>query len=232
MTAQSAAAKIRGSWMLTISHQGARAFLAFDDTTVQLWTSVDPVQRLGTWPRTAAGATAAVAELRRRDPQASELPAPGRRWAPPTTPAQPGCGFFTRVLSGNPRHLICLGGVALAAAPFLAWLRVDLLGSLSLFDLYSLSRTPPVLPSMLAFSGALLAMCGWGRWARWPLRTTANTLGIAAALLGSGWTLQVLRAVSGSHGFAGIGPGPFCAAGGVVAVLAGANRGAWHRRFS
>ena len=127
----------------------------------------------------------------------------------------------SRSRGGNARWLIATGGLALAAAPFLVWIRVALIGDLTLFTLTSTARQSALLPWGAVLVGTVVAAAaGAIRDARY-VRMIAIGLGSIAALYAGALLVGLARDVDQTYGFAALGLGPLVAAGGSLAIICG-----------
>ena len=127
----------------------------------------------------------------------------------------------SRSRGGNARWLIATGGLALAAAPFLVWIRVALIGDLTLFSLTSTARQSALLPWGAVLVGTVVAAAaGAIRDARY-VRVMAIGLGSLAALYAGALLVGLARDVDQTYGFASLGLGPLVAVGGALAIICG-----------
>lgn len=123
---------------------------------------------------------------------------------------------------GRARTLVLGGGVALAVSPFLTWVKVILLGNLSLFQLFDAAGRGNGL--------AWAAVLGGGAAAFVALRgrdsSTLRGVGFSVGLLGGGLAIYALADLRHDldevQGLATIGIGPYVAVAGCVAMVAGA----------
>lgn len=129
---------------------------------------------------------------------------------------------------GIPRSNVLVGiaGVGLAAAPFLPWVHVFIIGNLDLMQLLSAAKDGTWIGYVCSASGAAIALTGF-----MPIRGRAGAdvaaLIVAAAvgLLGAtDWT-RLVQAVGASDGFGSLGAGALVAAIAVVVMAVGALRG-------
>src|SRR5947209_2964524 len=81
--------------------------------------------------------------------------------------------------NGGTRQLVALGGLLTAVAPFLAWERVILLGSLDLFNLVSASDASPLWALVVPAIGlAAILVAGMA-----SDLTTVRSMGLALGLI-------------------------------------------------
>jgi hypothetical protein len=114
------------------------------------------------------------------------------------------------------------GGVALAISPFLTWVKVILLGSLSLFQLFDAAgRSSGLAWGAVVAGGAAAAVAFKGRNA-----AAVRGVGMAVGLLGGALALYALvglrEELQEAHGLATVGIGPYVAVGGCLAMVVGA----------
>jgi hypothetical protein len=123
---------------------------------------------------------------------------------------------------GRSRMLVIGGGVALAISPFLTWVKVILLGNLSLFQLFEAAGrgTGWAWAAVLGGGGAALAAF------RDRDPSTLRAVGFSAGLLGGALAIYALADLRHDlrevQGLAAIGIGPYVAVAGCVAMVAGA----------
>lgn len=168
----------------------------------------------GSEPRAAAGWYP--------DPQGSGnmLYWDGEKWTgdvhAPSPAAQPQRRRETSV------RLMIGGGVALAISPLLPWVKVVLLGNLSLFQLFDAAGRSDGWAWIAVIAGltaAVLAFREGKPTTVWRVALGVGLLGGALAL----YALVVLRdEVSEASGLATVGIGPYVAVAGCVAMVIGA----------
>lgn len=114
------------------------------------------------------------------------------------------------------------GGLGLAISPFLTWVKVVLLGNLSLFQLFDAAGR--------SNGWAWAAVFGGGAAAFVTLRernpSTVRGVGLGVGLLGGALALYALvdlrHDLSEAHGLAAIGIGPYLAVAACAAMVVGA----------
>lgn len=149
----------------------------------------------------------------------------GTQWtgdvhAPPVSKSQ-GVSATLQGL-GRARTLVLGGGVALAISPFLTWVKVILLGNLSLFQLFDAAGR--------GNGWAWAAVVGGGAAALVAFRERDSSrlrgVGFSVGLLGGGLAVYALADLRHDldevHGLATIGIGPYVAVAGCVAMVVGA----------
>ena len=158
-------------------------------------------------------------------------PPPPPGWIPPTgwvpppdwPPAPPGWQWWFPESRHPPtsrqkaRLLLAIGCAGLALAPFLTWANVALLGSLNLFQIYSASGDPAILPWLVVLSAVaagILTLSGAP-----AARIFGIVVGFAAGGLGTLWGVALTNSINHADGFASIGIGPFVEVAGAVAMI-------------
>ena len=118
--------------------------------------------------------------------------------------------------------LVIGGGAALAISPFLSWVRVFLLGNLSLFQLLEVAGSS----KGLAWGAVLAGLGAAGIALVYRAPSTTLVVGLVVGLLGA--ALAILALVGLRHdvretdGFAAVGLGAYIAIGGCGAMVIGA----------
>jgi Protein of unknown function (DUF2510) len=114
------------------------------------------------------------------------------------------------------------GGVALAISPFLTWVKVILLGNLSLFQLFDAAGRSSALAWGAVVAGGAAAVVAF----RDRNPTTIRGTGLVVGLLGGALALYALvdlrEELREAHGLATVGIGPYIAVGGCLAMVIGA----------
>jgi hypothetical protein len=120
------------------------------------------------------------------------------------------------------RLLVIGGGIALAISPFLTWVKVILLGNLSLFQLFEAAGSSNAWGWAAVVAGGAAAAVAFKERSRSTVRGT----GLSVGLLGGALAIYALVALRDelrdAHGLATIGFGPYVAVGGCVAMAIGA----------
>jgi hypothetical protein len=123
---------------------------------------------------------------------------------------------------GRARMLVLGGGAALAISPFLTWVKVVLLGNLSLFQLFDAAGRGD------GWAWAAVAGGGAAIWVALRKRdsSTLRGVGFSVGLLGGALAVYALADLRHDldevQGLATIGIGPYVAVAGCVAMVAGA----------
>jgi Protein of unknown function (DUF2510) len=120
------------------------------------------------------------------------------------------------------RMLVIGGGVALAISPFLTWIKVILLGNLSLFQLFEAAGRGTGWAWAAVLGGGAAALAAF----RSQNLSTLRWAGFSVGLLGGALAIYALADLRHDldevQGLATIGIGPYVAVAGCVAMVAGA----------
>lgn len=159
-------------------------------------------------------------------PPAGWSPPPG--WRPPPGWPPPPAGWQWCVpevgrISRGPRIVVGIGAALLGLSPFLPWIRVVLLGDLSLFDLFVSSGHSPLVVWLLVVAAIGLVVLASAVRPAPVLRVVVNLVGAGASVIVVLLTVGALRGVGQASGFAGLGPGPVLAIAGAVTTLVAGN---------
>lgn len=123
---------------------------------------------------------------------------------------------------GTPERLVGVGGLGLAIAPFLPWVKVVLIGNLTLFQLYEVAGSSKTLPWLSVCAGAATAAAAFLH----RERSMTFVVGICVGLAGGALALYALIGlrsdIEGAHGLAAVGVGPYVAVAGCVSMVVGA----------
>lgn len=123
---------------------------------------------------------------------------------------------------GHHRRLVIGGGLALAISPFLTWVKVILLGNLSLFQLFEAAGRSNGWAWAAVLAGLAAAFLAF----KYQDPITVRRVGLAIGLLGGFFATYALvdlrNDLRDAHGLAAIGIGPYIAVGGCVAMVVGA----------
>jgi len=123
---------------------------------------------------------------------------------------------------GRANTVVIGGGAALAISPFLTWVKVILLGNLSLFQLFTAAGRSSGLAWGAVVAGGAAAILAFRRSSPSAVRGTALAVGLLGGALAI-YALVVLRdELRDAHGLAVIGIGPYIAIGGCIAMVVGA----------
>jgi hypothetical protein len=119
-------------------------------------------------------------------------------------------------------RLVIGGGVALAVSPLLPWVKVVLLGDLSLFQLFEASGRSDGWAWIAVIAGLAAAVLAFREANPLTVRRVALGVGVLGGALAV-YALGVLRdEVSDASGLATVGIGPYVAVAGCVAMVVGA----------
>jgi hypothetical protein len=119
--------------------------------------------------------------------------------------------------------LIGVAGVVLAVSASVPWVRVVILGDLSLSELLQLSGHSQSLVWLPVAAGAVIAVVGLtGLDAGWGMRVFGLFAAVVIAAVGGPGVARLVSVVSRSHGLAGIGPGVVFAGSAELLLLVGA----------
>ena len=144
----------------------------------------------------------------------------GERWtgdvhAPSATRASLGS-------SDRARALVGFGGVALAVAPFLPWVKVILLGNLSLFQLFDAAGRGNGWAWAAVVAGGAAALVALREREPSTMRGTGFAVGLLGGAVAIYALLDLRHDLQEVQGLAAIGIGPYIAVAGCVAMVAGA----------
>lgn len=123
---------------------------------------------------------------------------------------------------GRPRKLVIGGGIALAISPFLTWVKVILLGNLSLFQLFDAAGRSDGLAWAAVLAGLAGAVIAFRERRPTTIRRVGLGIGILAGLLATYALFDLRNDLRDAHGLATIGIGPYIAVGGCAAMVVGA----------
>ena len=130
-------------------------------------------------------------------------------------PRQSASGFPTAE-----RLLIASGGVLLAAAPYLTWVRVVVLGGIDLPGLLAAANSSTLPAYLLTAIGLGLVLAALLTPSLHAVRITALTAGAVLALAGGTTVYGSIRAVDASQGLAEVGLGTIAAVVGCILLIA------------
>ncbi|HSE67102.1 MAG TPA: hypothetical protein VLB12_08955 [Gemmatimonadales bacterium] len=118
--------------------------------------------------------------------------------------------------------MIVGGGIALAISPFLTWVKVFLLGNLSLFQLFDAAGRSNGWAWAAVLAGATVAFIAFREQKPATVRGIGLSIGILGGLLATFALVALRNDLRDVHGLAAIGIGPYIAVGGCVAMVVGA----------
>ena len=147
----------------------------------------------------------------------------GSRWTGDVRGAQesPAPTKASRSLD-RPRALVISGGIALAISPFLTWVKVILLGNLSLFQLFDAGGRSNGWAWAAVLAGGAAAGIAFRERRPSTIRGVGLSIGVLGGLLATYALADLRNDLRDVHGLAAIGIGPYIAVGGCVAMVIGA----------
>lgn len=113
------------------------------------------------------------------------------------------------------------GGAALAISPFLTWVRVILLGNLSLFQLFTAAGRSSALAWGAVAAGGAAAIVALKESRPSAVRGTAMAVGLLGGVLALYALVDLRTELRDAHGLAEVGIGPYIAVGGCIAMVVG-----------
>jgi hypothetical protein len=122
---------------------------------------------------------------------------------------------------GRPRLLVCGGGVALAFSPFLTWVKVVLLGNLSLFQLFQAAGRGDGWAWAAVVAGGVAVFVALRAGSSSRVRWTGLAVGLLGGALAIYALVDLRHGIDEAQGLASIGIGPYVAIGGCVAMVVG-----------
>lgn len=148
----------------------------------------------------------------------------GSRWTGHVHDAVEHKRVTSRSRRGSAPKLLLGGGVALAISPFLPWVKVILLGDLSLFQLFAAAGHSDALAWGAVLGGGATAALAWTQGGSPAARGTALAVGILGGALALYALIGMRNELSEAHGLVTIGIGPYVSVAGCVAMVAGGLR--------
>lgn len=145
----------------------------------------------------------------------------GTKWTGETrrpAPPAPARGTPSNKL---PRNLVIGGGLALAASPFLTWVKVVLLGDLTLFQLYDAAGRSNAWAWIAVIAGVVAAIVAWTSRKEESVRMIGLLVGVIGGVIAAYALVGLRHDIRQAAGFAAIGVGPYVAIGGCVAMAVG-----------
>lgn len=148
----------------------------------------------------------------------------GQRWTgairSPTTAKPVQASKVGPELEPSRVSLIC-GGAALAISPFLPWVKVILLGNLSLFQLFEAAGGSAGVAWAAVFGGGAAAVVPFVDRKTLTTRLVGLTVGLLGGLLAVYALVDLRHDLRDAEGLAAIGIGPYVAVAGCVAMVIG-----------
>lgn len=138
------------------------------------------------------------------------------------SPTEPARSKRRLSLIGTPERLVGGGGLGIAIAPFLPWVKVVLIGNLTLFQLYEVAGSSKTLPWLSVCAGAGTAAAAFLHRERFMTFVVGICVGLAAGALALYALIGLRRDIEDAHGLAAIGVGPYVAVAGCVSMVVGA----------
>jgi len=132
----------------------------------------------------------------------------------PPAPAQPR-------LNDRSRKLVIGGGVAFAISPFLPWVKVILLGNLTLFQLFSAAGRSDGWAWAAVFAGGAAAIVAFRTQDPKPIRLAGLLVGVIGGLVAAYALIGLRHEIRDAHGLAALGIGPYVSVGGCIAMAIG-----------
>jgi len=123
---------------------------------------------------------------------------------------------------GTPESLVGGGGLAIAVAPFLAWVKVILIGNLTLFQLYEIAGSSKALPWLSVAAGIGTAAAAFIHRSRQLTFVLGLCVGLVVGALALYALVGLRNEISDANGYAAVGIGPYIGVGGCVAMVVGA----------
>jgi hypothetical protein len=115
---------------------------------------------------------------------------------------------------------MAIGCGVLAVAPFVTWANVVLLGSLNLFQIYSVNGDPAVLPWLVVIAAVVAGVLSLTSTP--GARVVGIVVGFVAGGIGTLWGIGLAHSINEAGGLATLGVGPFLAlAGAITMIVAG-----------
>lgn len=145
----------------------------------------------------------------------------GSKWtgearAASTAPAAGKAEKFER-----PRIIVICGGVALAISPFLTWVKVVLLGNLSLFQLFTATGRSSAWAWVALLTGIAVAVTAFRRESPATIRAVGLGVGVVGGILAIATLESLLHQLRDANGLATAGIGPYVAVAGCIAMVVG-----------
>jgi hypothetical protein len=118
--------------------------------------------------------------------------------------------------------LVVGGGAALAISPFLTWVKVILLGNLSLFQLFDAAGRGNGWAWAAVLAGGAAVFAALRERSPATIRGAGLSVGLLGGALAAYALVGLRHELRDAHGFAAMGIGPYVAVAGCVAMVIGA----------
>lgn len=123
-----------------------------------------------------------------------------------------------------PRNLVIGGGTAFAVSPFLPWVKVILLGNLTLFQLFSAADRSDALVWVAVLAGGAAAVTAIRNRGPRPIRIAGLLVGVIGGIIAAYALIGLRHDIRDAHGLAALGIGPYISVGGCIAMAIGGFR--------
>jgi hypothetical protein len=121
----------------------------------------------------------------------------------------------------TPEVLVIVGGLGLAISPFLAWVKVALVGNLDLFQLFSAAEHSNALAWAAVVGGGVAAAIPFVERNHTAIRGLALVVGLLGADLAVYAIVSLRSELKEVHGLAVLGIGPYIAAAACITMVVG-----------
>lgn len=145
----------------------------------------------------------------------------GSKWTGDVRAAESRTTRNRRAIS-MPRGLVIGGGAALAISPFLTWVKVVLLGDLTLFQLFDAAGRSRRWAWGAVAAGGTAAYVGYQERSIAVRFITAIAVGVIGGVYAVIALTGLRHDIQEAHGLAAVGIGPYVAIGGCIALVVGA----------
>ncbi|MDX6635749.1 MAG: hypothetical protein QOF06_1952 [Solirubrobacterales bacterium] len=116
---------------------------------------------------------------------------------------------------------VIIGGIALAISPFLPWVRVILLGNLSLFQLFEAAGHSATLAWATVIAGGATGVTAYRARTVSTIRLTGVIVGVLGGLLAVYALIGLREELNDAQGLATVAIGPYVAVAGCAAMAIG-----------
>jgi hypothetical protein len=146
----------------------------------------------------------------------------GSAWSGQVRSPQAGAANSSSGKIGNPEGLVGGGGLAIAVAPFLTWVKVVLFGNLTLFQLYEIAGSSKALPWATVIAGVGAAAAAFIHRSRQVIFVVGLCVGLVGGALALYALVGLRTELDDAHGYAAVGIGPYVGVAGCIAMVVGA----------